>query len=143
MSQEKTILITGTSTGIGRATALYLDSQGYRVFAGVRKQEDGNNLKRESSEKLEPVILDVTDEDSVLSAKEYIVSKTDGYLDALVNNAGVAMGGILEAVPLSETKKLFDVNVFGVITVIKTFLPLIRNSKGRIINMGSSSGISF
>ena len=58
MSQEKTILITGTSTGIGRATALYLDSQGYRVFAGVRKQEDGNNLKRESSEKLEPVIRD-------------------------------------------------------------------------------------
>jgi short-subunit dehydrogenase len=142
MDQEKTILITGTSTGIGYATVLYLDNRGYRVFAGIRKLEDGNNLKKYSSEKLEPVILDVTNEDSVLSAKEQIVSKTGGRLDVLINNAGVALVGVLEAVPVSETKNLFDVNVFGVMTVTKTFLPLLRNSRGRIINIGSTSGMN-
>ena len=139
MNTEKTILITGASSGIGKACAIYLDQVGYRVFAGVRKKEDGDNLLNESSERLQPVLLDVTDQKSITLAMEFIQKETAGALFGLINNAGIGRGGALEVTPLEEIRKLMDVNVIGLMAVTKAFIPLIREAKGRIINIGSTA----
>ena len=141
MQNNKAILITGTSTGIGKACALYLDKLGFKVFAGVRKQADGNKLKKEASERLTPLILDVTDRNSIETAVSIIKKETNGKLYGLVNNAGVSLNGPLELIPLSDVKMLIDVNVTGLLAVTKAFLPLIRKNKGRIINISSGHGL--
>lgn len=137
----KSILITGASTGIGKACALHLDTLGYRVFAGVRNEVDGAALQRDASERLAPVFLDVTDESSIFSAVERIARETDGTLDGLINNAGIGRGGALEAIPMEEIRTLFDVNVIGLLAMTKAVLPLVLQAKGCIINMGSTAGI--
>ena len=88
------VLVTGASTGIGRATALLLDGKGYRVFAGVRKESDGESLSEEGSDRLTPVIMDVTNQPSITTAKRKIARSVgkEG-LAGLVNNAGVGGGG--------------------------------------------------
>ena len=139
MNSEKSILITGASTGIRKACALYLDEMGFNVFAGVRKQADADNLKHEASENLEPVILDVTNTQSINDAADYIRGETDGHLYGLVNNAGIGRGGALEVTPMDEIRKLMDVNLFGLLEVTQVFIPMLRKSKGRIINIGSTS----
>ncbi len=136
----KSILITGASSGIGKATALHLDTLGYRVFAGVRREEDGTALRQEASERLSPVILDVADDASIAAAVQHIASETGGTLDGLINNAGIGRSGVLEAIPIEEIRTLFDVNVIGVFAVTKAFIPMLLKAKGRIINIGSSSG---
>ncbi|HEX6586939.1 MAG TPA: SDR family NAD(P)-dependent oxidoreductase, partial [Solirubrobacterales bacterium] len=93
-NESGAVVITGASTGIGRAAALHLDEKGYRVFAGVRKQRDANELKEAASERLTPITIDVTEVRSISSAKRKVqraVGK-DG-LVGLVNNAGVGGGG--------------------------------------------------
>jgi NAD(P)-dependent dehydrogenase (short-subunit alcohol dehydrogenase family) len=139
MNTEKAILITGTSSGIGRSCALHMDQLGYRVFAGVRKKEDGDHLLNETSERLQPVLLDVTDQNSIQLAVELIGKETDGKLFGLINNAGIGRGGALEATPLEEIQKLMDVNVIGLMAVTKACIPMIRKAKGRIINIGSTA----
>jgi NAD(P)-dependent dehydrogenase (short-subunit alcohol dehydrogenase family) len=136
----KSIFITGTSTGIGRACALHLDKLGYQVFAGIRNTKDGKSLQDESSERLQPILLDVTDEDSITAAVTSIRHETNGVLHGLINNAGIGRGGALEATPVSEIRKVMDVNVIGLMAVTKAFIPLLRASKGRIINIGSTAG---
>ena len=141
LHDKQFIVITGASTGIGKATALHLDKLGFRVFAGVRKEADGQALRKEASNKLIPIFLDVTDGGSIAAAVDTIVKETGGELYGLVNNAGVSLNGPLELVPTSEIKQLMDVNVLGLLAVTKAFLPLLRKSKGRIINISSGHGL--
>jgi len=137
----KTILITGSSTGIGKACALHLDKLGFKVYAGVRKQADGDNLKKEASENLTPIILDVTDAESIESTVSIIEKETGGEVYGLVNNAGIGISGVLEVTPIDEIRKLMEVNVIGLFAVTQAMIPLLRKGKGRIINIGSSSSL--
>lgn len=134
----RSVLITGASTGIGRAAAKWLVARGFTVFAGVRKPSDAEALR---SDGCVPVILDVADEASVVAAKN-VVEATLGAapLYALVNNAGIAKGGPLEYLPIDEVKQVFEVNVFGTLRVTQTFLPLLRRGPSRIVNIGSTAG---
>ncbi|MCP9438447.1 MAG: SDR family oxidoreductase [Nitrospira sp.] len=137
----KTVLITGASTGIGAACALHLDRLGFVVFAGVRKERDGEVLKEQGTERLIPIFLDVTDHSSLVNAHA-IVEEFVGIngLYGIVNNAGIAVAGPLEAVPIPDLRRQLEVNVIGQVAVIQTFLPLIRQARGRIVNMGSIAG---
>ena len=134
---KKYVLITGASSGLGKVTALKLASEGYKVFAGVRKQEDAQTLESLDSN-IRAVFLDVTSDASVESAFETI-SKETSTLFALVNNAGIALGGPVEFLPISMLEKQFSVNVFGAIRTAQKFLPLLNNSTddSRIINISS------
>ncbi|MGB5289576.1 MAG: SDR family NAD(P)-dependent oxidoreductase, partial [Ignavibacteriaceae bacterium] len=134
MNSKKCVLITGASSGIGKACALYLDEMGYKVFAGVRIQVDADNLKKEASGNLESVILDVTNSQSIKDTANYICQQTNGNLYGLVNNAGIGRGGALEVTPMDEIRKLMEVNLFGILEVTQSFIPMLRKSKGRIIN---------
>lgn len=139
----RAIVITGASTGIGAACALRLDRSGFTVFAGVRKPEDGAVLQQSSSDRLLPIVLDVTDLPSIQRSLA-IVSERCGSngLYGLVNNAGIAVPAPLEAIPLSDLRRQLEVNVIGQIAVTQAFLPLIRQARGRIVNMGSIAGRS-
>jgi NAD(P)-dependent dehydrogenase (short-subunit alcohol dehydrogenase family) len=141
MKTDKSIVITGASSGIGRACALHLDKLGYQVFAGVRQTADAEALQADASPRLQSIYLDVTDEDSVASALKQ-VSQTlgAGGLAGLVNNAGVLVSGPLEFVPIAELRRQFEVNVIGQMMVTQAFLPLLRQGAGRIVNMGSMGG---
>jgi NAD(P)-dependent dehydrogenase (short-subunit alcohol dehydrogenase family) len=140
---QRAILITGASTGIGKACALYLDSRGFNVFAGVRREADGNALRENASDRLIPVIIDITDSESIDSALNFISGKVgDTGLAGLVNNAGiVTASGLLEFLPIAEIRNLLEVNLIGHIAVTQAFLPIIRKGHGRIVNMGSIAGI--
>ena len=140
---KKAILITGASTGIGRACALYFDSIGFKVFAGVRREADGNALRENASARLTPVLIDVTDSESIKSALKFISGEMgNAGLAGLVNNAGiVTASGLLEFLPIAEIRNLLEVNLIGHIAVTQAFLPLIRKGHGRIVYMGSIAGI--
>jgi NAD(P)-dependent dehydrogenase (short-subunit alcohol dehydrogenase family) len=132
------VLVTGASSGIGKACALLLDRQGFTVFAGVRKHDDGNELQHQASPKLRPILLDVTDPTAIENAARIVrcqLAQTG--LAGLVNNAGFGDPGPIEYVPLADVKRQFEVNVFGAIAVTQAFLPLIRQGGGRIVNIGS------
>ncbi|MGE3962120.1 MAG: SDR family oxidoreductase [Dehalococcoidia bacterium] len=135
-----TVLITGASTGIGRATAIHLDGLGYRVLAGVRREEDAESLRAEASDRLVPVAVDITVADSVAQAARQAEEIAPLGLDGLVNNAGIAMTGPLEFIELDRIRRQFEVNVFGHIAVTQAMLPLLRKRNGRIVNMSSMAG---
>lgn len=139
--QKQAVLITGASTGIGNATALYLDKAGFKVYASVRKESDKQKLLNAASSNMTPVLMDVCDEEAVNKAYQQIKEETGGYTFSLVNNAGVSLNGPLEILPLSDIKMLLDVNVTGLLSVTKTFLPLIRATRGRIVNISSGHGL--
>ena len=140
-SKYGAVLITGASTGIGAACAIHLDRLGFRVFAGVRRAEDGEALRRATSHSLVPLHLDVTDPASVGLARQAVeASVKEAGLAGLINNAGIVVAGPVEAVPLSAWRRQFEVNVVGAISVTQAFLPLLRTGRGRIINMGSIAG---
>jgi NAD(P)-dependent dehydrogenase (short-subunit alcohol dehydrogenase family) len=133
-------LITGASTGIGRACALKLDSLGWRVFAGVRRPADAEDLRGAGSERLTPVTLDVTDPDSIATAVSEIAESSPAGLAGLVNNAGIAVSGPLEFVPLKDLRKQLEVNVVGLVAVTQAALELVRRAGGRVVNVGSVGG---
>jgi NAD(P)-dependent dehydrogenase (short-subunit alcohol dehydrogenase family) len=133
---QKTVLITGASTGIGFACAEYFLKNKYVVFAGARKDKDLLRLKELGAY---PLKLDVSDETQVSKALEEIQKHTSK-LDVLVNNAGIAVAGPFEAVPLKRFREQFEVNFFGLIDVTQKFLPLLRASKGYIFNISSIAG---
>lgn len=138
--QQNSILISGASTGIGEACARHLASQGWRVFAGVRKAADGRRLQQATTQ-IQPVILDVTKPAHITRALALIhrlVGK-DG-LQALLNNAGIAVGGPLEFLPLSEWRRQMEVNFFGLVALTQACLPLLRAGQGRVINVSSIGG---
>jgi NAD(P)-dependent dehydrogenase (short-subunit alcohol dehydrogenase family) len=135
---EKAVVITGASSGIGRASALHLAQQGFRVFAGVRKQKDGDALRLESGGRVVPVEIDVTDRAMIASAASQVLREVgERGLDGLVNNAGIGTPAPLEYMSSEVLRRQFEVNVFGQVAVIQAFLPLIRRARGRIVNIGS------
>ncbi len=138
-SERGAFLVTGSSTGIGEACALHLDGLGFRVFAGVRRDADGEALRKKSSERLKPIHLDVTDVASIAAARNTI-ARENIELRGLVNNAGIVVAGPLEILPLEEFRRQFEVNVIGQLAVTQAFLPLLRKARGRIVLMGSISG---
>lgn len=138
---RRAVLVTGASSGIGEACALHLDRIGFQVFAGVRRDADGASLRQQASERLTPVILDVTDVASIASAAGRIGGRRDGAgLYGLVNNAGISVAGPLEFVPLDDVRRQLDVNVTGQLAVTQAMLPLVRLGHGRIVNIGSVGG---
>ncbi len=133
---NKYVLITGASSGLGKATAQKLADEGFKVFAGVRKQEDKDNLES-LNPNIKGVFIDVTDENSVKSAFEVVKQETNE-LFALVNNAGIAVAGPVEFIPIEFLQKQADVNVYGAIRVTQAFLPLMKDSDdSRIVNISS------
>ncbi len=143
MAATASVLVTGASSGIGEACALRLDKLGFQVFAGVRREVDGGALKQKASDRLTPILLDVTDADSIKSAADTMATALgEAGLTGLVNNAGIAVAGPLEFLPIDELRRQFEVNVIGQITVTQAFLPLLRRGHGRIVNMGSIAGRS-
>ncbi len=139
---ERSLVITGASTGIGRACALYMDRLGWRVFAGVRQEADASSLRAEGSDRLLPIILDVTDEQSIRAAWKMVNDAIGASgLSGLVNNAGIPYGGPVEYLSLDKVRQEFEVNFFGVIAVTQTFVPLLRQGGGRIVNMSSVGGM--
>lgn len=135
----RSVLITGASTGIGRATVLRLDAAGWRVFAGVRREEDAEALRADGSERLVPLIVDVTDAGQVAAAAERIGAEPGG-LDGLVNNAGVAIPGPLETLPLDDFRRQVEVNLTAQVGVTKALLPAIRRARGRVVFLSSIGG---
>lgn len=133
------ILISGASTGIGRASAVHLARLGHSVWAGVRTEKSFEEIRKLNVEHLKPVFLDVCDEKSIDACISEI-TKSAGLLHGLVNNAGIVVGGPIEGVSLEDWRKQFEVNVFGQVRVTQLCLPLLRQSKGRIVNISSISG---
>ena len=134
------VVITGASTGIGRACALDLDSRGFQVFAGVRRDEDAERLRAERPS-IEPLHIDVTDADSIAGARDRVAEAVGGAgLAGLVNNAGIAVPGPLEHLPMDELRRQLEVNLVGQVAVTQAFIPLLRTARGRIVNIGSIGG---
>jgi NAD(P)-dependent dehydrogenase (short-subunit alcohol dehydrogenase family) len=133
------VVVTGASTGIGEATALQLHKAGFRVFAGVRKPEDGDRLRAAGVTVIQP--FDVTKAEDVEAAVKAVETALDGApLRGIVNNAGIGIGGPLEALDLDDFRRTIEVNTTSQLAVTKAFLPLLRRSKGRIVNMSSIGG---
>jgi NAD(P)-dependent dehydrogenase (short-subunit alcohol dehydrogenase family) len=137
----RSALVTGSSTGIGRATALRLDRDGWRVFAGVRREEDVAALRETASERLVPTMLDVTDAGQIAGAVEKIGEEAgEAGLDGLVNNAGIAVLSPLETIPIDDFRRQLEVNLIAQVAVTQAFLPLIRRATGRVVFVSSIGG---
>jgi len=140
-------LVTGASTGIGRAAVKVLTSQGWRVFAGVRKPADADSLRQEFGDKVSPLLFDVTDAAAVAAAAAEIRARLKGRtLKGLVNNAGMAIGGPLALIPVADIRRVFEVNVLGAVIVSQAMIPLLGGDRsltggpGRIVNITSVAG---
>lgn len=136
MPTIKVILVTGGSSGIGRATANHLASKGNIVYGTSRKAENGQQL-----DNFTLVQMDVTNLDSIDIAVNYIIQK-EGRIDVLINNAGLGMIGPLESTSIDKIREVFETNIFGVLNVCKAVIPFMREkNKGNIINITSIGGI--
>ncbi len=132
---ERAVVVTGASSGIGEACARRLAAAGWRVFGGVRREEDAERLRAGG---VTPVTLDVTDPGQIAGAAEAVGAELAG----LVDNAGIALAAPLELVPLDELRRQLEVNVIGQVAVTQAFLPALRRGRGRIVLMGSIAGRS-
>lgn len=132
------VVVTGATGGIGFATSCALRARGLRVYGAFLPGEDTTQLEAAGAL---PVPLDVTDPRSAEAARDVIAHALQGIpLVALVNNAGIADGGPIELLDLDSVRRQLEVNVFGVFAVTKTFLPMLRASRGRVVNISSMSG---
>ena len=138
---SKAVLITGCSSGIGRATAPRLSHSGWKVYASARRVESISDLKDAGCETL---ALDVTDEESMRAAVD-AVEQAQGAVGALINNAGYSQSGAIETVPLDAVRRQFETNVFGLVRLTQLVLPKMREQRwGKIVNIGSMGGrLSF
>ncbi|MDZ7604107.1 MAG: SDR family oxidoreductase [Cyclobacteriaceae bacterium] len=141
------ILITGVSTGIGYSLAKKFHAEGYAVIGSVRSVKDAEKLVLDFGQNFHPLVFDVTDEEAIAAAVlEVERLLKGGVLAGLINNSGIAVGGPVMHLPLSEFRRQFDVNVFGLIAVTKAFLPMLgarpefHGRAGKIINISSVSG---
>ena len=135
---SEAVLVTGASTGIGHAVAMHLASNGYTVYAGVRKEADRERLEAQHA-RIRPLILDAIVPADISRAVQRVRENGDA-LVGLVNNAGVAVGGPLEFLPLEALRYQFEVNVIAPIAMTQAALPLLRESRGRVVNVGSIAG---
>jgi NAD(P)-dependent dehydrogenase (short-subunit alcohol dehydrogenase family) len=136
-----TALVTGASTGIGRATALRLDANGWRVFAGVRREGDGEELRAAAGPLLRPLILDIAEQGQIDDAAARLEAELgEAGLDGLVNNAGIGIPGPLETMPMDDFRRQVEVNLMGHVAVTKAMLPTIRRAAGRIVFISSIGG---
>ncbi len=134
-------MITGASSGIGRACAIRLAEEGFRVFAGYRNEADATALAAGSPGDLEPVRLDVTNPDQIAAASARVEEAVGAQgLWALVNNAGIPVTGPVEALPLDELRRQLEVNLIGQVAVTQALLPALRRARGRIVNVSSVGG---
>lgn len=138
----KSILVTGTSSGIGRATAIALAERGYRVFAGVRRLNDAPDHTN-----IVPLALDVTSVTSVDSAIGFLEQETNGTLYGLVNNAGTNLNGSLEYTPIQDAKELFELNYWGPIILTTKLLPFLRKGThpadpAKVLTIGSIGSVA-
>ncbi|MFD8626985.1 SDR family oxidoreductase [Streptomyces hygroscopicus] len=133
---RKLVVVTGASTGMGASAARELARQGFHVLAGVRRDRDADAIR---STGIEPVILDITKSEQVeaLAAR---VADDPRALHALVNNAGIQVNAPVEALPMAEWRRVFEVNLFGHIAVTQALLPALLRGKGRVINISSIGG---
>lgn len=139
MSVSRTVLVTGCSTGIGRATAVRLARAGHVVYATARRLEAVADLEAEGCRTLQ---LDVTDEASMTAAVEAVVAER-GAVEVLVNNAGYSQSGAVETIPMDALRRQFETNVFGLVRMCQLVLPGMRQRRwGRIVNV-SSMGANF
>jgi NAD(P)-dependent dehydrogenase (short-subunit alcohol dehydrogenase family) len=132
---DRAVVVTGASSGIGKACAFRLVRAGWRVYGGVRDDEAAERLRERG---VEPLRLDVTDAEEIAAAAERVGSTLHG----LVANAGIAIAAPLELVPLEELRRQLEVNVVGQVAVTQAFLPALRAARGRIVLMGSIGGRS-
>src|SRR6202162_5538802 len=142
MANNKDVVVTGVSTGIGWGTTKVLVSKGFRVFGSVRKRSDADRLQREFGDGFVPLVMDITDADAVHQAAQKVGSMIGGRnLGGLVNNAGVVVSGPLLYLRPSEYKRQLDVNMIAPLVVIQAFAPLLGTDKkrqgptGRIVNI--------
>lgn len=141
MAETGGVVVTGASTGIGAAIALGLDKLGMRVYAGVRKEADGETLRAQASNRLTPLLLDVLDGAQIAAAAERVSAELgDAPLRGLVNNAGITVNGPLEFVPIDDLRRQLEVNVIGQVAVTQAFIPRLRRDRGRVVITGSTSG---
>jgi len=135
---NKGVLVTGSSSGIGAAIARELADRGFRVFGTVRRPQDGAALEGAG---VTPVLMDVADTESIGRARAEVEQALAGApLVALVNNAGIPAAGPLELLPLEEFRRVLEVNLIGVVAVTQAFLPLLKQARGRIVNISSVAG---
>ncbi|WP_433437193.1 SDR family oxidoreductase [Nonomuraea sp. CA-141351] len=130
------VVVTGASTGIGAASARELARRGFHVLAGVRRDQDADTLRTPG---VEPVILDITRPDHIAELTARVGSQT-GALRALVNNAAISVNAPVEALPLDEWRRLFEVNLFGHVAVTQALLPALLRHCGRVVNISSVGG---
>jgi len=145
---NKYVVVTGVSSGIGAGIARDLVAHGYKVFGSVRKKTDGCHLQEQLGDAFVPLQFDVTDRKAIMDAVQLVNDIVGGQgLAGLVNNAGVSVSGPLMHLPVDEVRWLFEVNVLGAISVTQAFLPLLgarepaTHPPGRIVNIGSVSGV--
>lgn len=137
-NHQPSVVVTGASSGIGRATVKRLIQESFLVFAGVRREQDAQSLVQEFGACVHPLMLDVTDARSIQIAAALVEEQVGAAgLCGLVNNAGVGVSCPLEYLPIEDLRQQFEVNVFGPLSMIQAFLPAIRKARGRIINIGS------
>jgi len=141
-ARSLTVLVTGASSGIGRACALWLASRGHHVLAGVRRTADGEALEQEAGSGVTSLQLDVADQASVAAAAARVreLLGEDAGLDGLVNNAGIGVTGPMEFIEVERLRLQLDVNVTGQVRVTQAFLPMLRRARGRLVFMSSESG---
>src|SRR3954462_7436265 len=131
------VLVTGAARGIGRATVLRLAGAGWDVVAGVRRPEDGEAVAAAADpNRVTPVTLDITDWGKVAALAGALPAR----LDAVVNNAGIVVGGPVEAVPIDDVRRQFEVNVVGQVAVTQALMPRLRAARGRVVFVSSVSG---
>jgi NAD(P)-dependent dehydrogenase (short-subunit alcohol dehydrogenase family) len=142
MGTPPSVVITGASTGIGEACALGMARRGWQVFAGVRNEADAERLRGAGrAGTIRPLMIDVADAASIAAAAAQVGDElAGGRLAGLVNNAGIAVGGPLEVLPLEDLRRQLEVNTIGPVAVTRAFLPMLRASRGRVVMMGSVSG---
>jgi NAD(P)-dependent dehydrogenase (short-subunit alcohol dehydrogenase family) len=140
-SRQPTVAITGAGSGLGRALAIKLAAKGYRVFGTARSEQHVADLLEVSSGNVALTLADITDQRAVTAWVGKVAEEVgERGLDVLISNAGTLTPGPLEVIPLDDIRREFEVNVFGALAVINGFLPALRKSRGRIVQIGAMTG---
>ncbi len=139
--RQPTVAITGAGSGLGRAVAIKLAAKGYRVFGTARSETDAADLEKASAGNAAVTLADITDQHAVTAWVGKVSDELgERGLDVLISNAGTLTPGPLEVIPLNDIRREFEVNVFGAMAVINGFLPALRKSRGRIVQIGAMTG---